>query len=458
MKFLVDSFSKLIAKIKGLTYIDEKTLREILREIQRILLKADVSVEIVHKFTKNIEEKLKEQKIPEGVSIKDYLIYLLYQELINVLGGESVPDISITKKPYKLMLVGIEGCGKTTSAAKLAKFYMKKKLKVGLIQTDVHRPAAKEQLKQLADKVGALFYTDFNSTDPYKIAEDGVKYMLSKGVDLIIIDTAGRHKSEQELMDEIKKLYEIIKPDEVMLIIDATSGKQAANQAEAFMKYVPIHSIFITKMDSTARGGGALVSVIKTGAKIKFIGTGEDVDEIEIFDPKRFVSRILGLGDLITLIEKIKAIEEEDKIVKEIEKDVEEGKFTLFTLSKQIETILKLGPLSKLLQLLPTASLPIQFVKELSDDQIQSIQDKLRKWYAILKSMTKEELLNPEIIDSSRIRRIARGSGTSSKDVKELLRYYTMMKKLITEFKRGRKRLPKSLLREFSKFTEQFEI
>ena len=449
MKALFESFSKLVAKIRGLTYIDEETLREILKEIQRTLLKADVSVEIVYSITKNIEKKFKESKVPEGVHPKDYLLYLLYTELVNALGGDVPPQVDIPKRPYKLMLVGIEGCGKTTSAAKLVYFYTKnKKLKVGLIQTDVHRPGAREQLKQLAEKIGVPFYGDPGHGDPYRIAQEGIEHMLKRGVDLIIIDTAGRHKSETELMEEIKRLYDIVKPDEVMLVIDATSGKQAAAQAEAFMKYVPIHSIFVTKMDSTARGGGALMSVIKTGAKIKFIGTGEDVEEIEIFNPRRFVARLLGLGDLETLVEKIRALEEEEKIVKEVEKEIEEGKITLLTLKKQLETIMKLGPLSKLFELLPTSMFPAPVLKNISDEQLQLTQQKLKRWYAILQSMTMEELLNPDILDASRIRRIARGSGTSPKEVRELLQYYQLIKRLVSDMKKSRKRLPKSLLKQ----------
>ncbi len=448
MRNLIESFSKIVSRIRGLVYIDDETLREILKEIQRALLKADVSVEIVYNLSKNIEKKFKESKIPSGISPKEYLIYVIYNEMINILGGDAPPQINIPKKPYKLMLVGIEGCGKTTTAAKLAYFYTRKRIKVGLIQTDVHRPGAKDQLKQLADRIGVPFYGDPGHHDPVRIGLEGIEAMLKSGVELIIIDTAGRHKSEHELMEEIQKLYDSLRPDEVMLVIDATSGKQAAAQAEAFMKYVPIHSIFITKMDSTARGGGALMSVIKTGAKIKFIGTGENVDELEIFNPRRFVSRLLGLGDLETLVEKIKSLEEEEKIIKEIEKEIEEGKLTLLTLKKQMETIMKLGPLSKILELLPIQSLSAHMIKGLSDEQLQATQEKMRKWYAILQSMTREELLNPDILDSSRIRRIARGSGTTPRDVKELLQYYQMIKKFIVGVKKSRKRLPKSLLKQ----------
>ena len=438
MKPLIDAFTNLVARIKGLNYVDETTLREVLREIQRILLRADVSADVVSSITKAIEERFRREKPPEGVTSKEFLIYLLYQELIKALGGEGIPDINITKRPYKLMLIGVEGSGKTTTAAKLARFYIRRNLRVGLIETDVYRPGAYHQLKQLAEKVNALFYGEENSKDPLGILRRGLDFMFRNKVDLIIIDTAGRHKNEEELLKEAKAIYEEAKPDEVMLVIDATIGKQAAAQAETFMKYVPINSVFLTKMDSTAKAGGALTSVIKSGARIKFIGVGEDIDDIEVFDPRRFVSRLLGMGDLETLIEKIRAIEEEREIMEEIE----EGKLNLLTIKKQLDSILKLGPLSKILELLPASMLPIQFRAVMMDEEkVRNAQEMLRRWRYILDSMTKEELLNPEIINASRIRRIAKGAGVTPKDVKELLNYYQLMKRMINQIKKSRKKL-----------------
>jgi signal recognition particle subunit SRP54 len=438
VKPLIDAFTNLVARIKGLNYVDEATLREVLREIQRILLRADVSADVVSSITKAIEERFRREKPPEGVTSKEFLIYLLYQELIKALGGEGIPDINITKRPYKLMLIGVEGSGKTTTAAKLARFYIKRNLRVGLIETDVYRPGAYHQLKQLAEKVNALFYGEEDSKDPLGILRRGLDFMFRNKVDLIIIDTAGRHKNEEELLKEAKAIYEEAKPDEVMLVIDATIGKQAAAQAETFMKYVPINSVFLTKMDSTAKAGGALTSVIKSGARIKFIGVGEDIDDIEVFDPRRFVSRLLGMGDLETLIEKIRAIEEEREIMEEIE----EGKLNLLTIKKQLDSILKLGPLSKILELLPASMLPIQFRAVMMDEEkVRNAQEMLRRWRYILDSMTKEELLNPEIINASRIRRIAKGAGVTPKDVKELLNYYQLMKRMINQIKKSRKKL-----------------
>jgi len=438
VKPLIDAFTNLIARIRGLNYIDEATLKEVLREIQRILLRADVSADVVSSITKTIEERFRQERPPEGVTSKEFLVYLLYQELVKALGGEGAPSVDITKRPYKLMLIGVEGSGKTTTAAKLARFYIRRNLRVGLIETDVYRPGAYYQLKQLAEKVNALFYGEENSRDPLSILRHGLEYMQRNKVDLVIIDTAGRHRNEEELLKEARAIYDEAKPDEVMLVIDATIGRQAAAQTEAFMRYVPINSVFLTKMDSTAKAGGALTSVIKSGARIKFIGVGEDVDEIEVFDANKFVSRLLGMGDLEALIEKIRAVEEEREIMEEIE----EGKLNLLTIKKQLDSMMKLGPLSKIMELLPTNMLPIQYRAIMTDEErMSNAQEMLRRWRHILDSMTKEELLNPEIINASRIRRIAKGAGVTPKDVKELLNYYQLMKRMINQIKKSRRRL-----------------
>jgi signal recognition particle subunit FFH/SRP54 (srp54) len=438
VKPLIDAFTNLIARIRGLNYIDEATLKEVLREIQRILLRADVSADVVSSITKTIEERFRQERPPEGVTSKEFLVYLLYQELVKALGGEGAPSVDITKRPYKLMLIGVEGSGKTTTAAKLARFYIRRNLRVGLIETDVYRPGAYYQLKQLAEKVNALFYGEENSRDPLSILRHGLEYMQRNKVDLVIIDTAGRHRNEEELLKEARAIYDEAKPDEVMLVIDATIGRQAAAQTEAFMRYVPINSVFLTKMDSTAKAGGALTSVIKSGARIKFIGVGEDVDEIEVFDANKFVSRLLGMGDLEALIEKIRAVEEEREIMEEIE----EGKLNLLTIKKQLDSMMKLGPLSKIMELLPTSMLPIQYRAIMTDEErMSNAQEMLRRWRHILDSMTKEELLNPEIINASRIRRIAKGAGVTPKDVKELLNYYQLMKRMINQIKKSRRRL-----------------
>jgi signal recognition particle subunit FFH/SRP54 (srp54) len=432
VKALTEVFSKLIEKIRGVQYIDDATLQELSREIQRTLLKADVPLDLVKTFTENAVRRIREEKPPAGIPPREYLIYILYDELVKLLGGEQPAEFKPTKKPHVILLLGVEGSGKTTTAAKLAKYLIKRGYKVGLVETDTIRPAAFDQLRQLAEKIGVPFYGERDGKDAVEIAERGVQNF--KNLDVVIVDTAGRHRNEEVLLHEVKAIHDAVKPDEVMLVIDATVGKLAAAQAEAFMKYLPIHSVVITKMDSTARGGGALAAVAKTGARVKLIGVGEDVDELELFNPKKFVARVLGMGDLDALVEKIKAVFEEEEVLQEIES----GKLDLLTFKKQIDGLLKLGPLSKVFQLLPGG-----MAAKISEEQIELSQKNLRKWRAILSSMTTEELRNPEILNASRIRRIALGAGVTPKDVKEMLTVYENLKKMSKTLKRQlRMRMP----------------
>ncbi len=425
MKALTEIFGKLLEKIRGVDYIDEATLQELSREIQRTLLKADVPLDLVKSFTENAVKRIKEEKPPAGIPPREYLIYVLYEELVKLLGGEQPAEFKPTKKPYIVLLLGVEGSGKTTTAAKLAKYLAKRGYKVGLVETDTIRPAAFDQLRQLAEKIGVPFYGERDGKDAVEIAKRGVHNF--KNMDVIIVDTAGRHRNEEALLKEVRAIYDAVSPDEVVLVIDATVGKMAAAQAEAFMKYLPIHSVIITKMDSTARGGGALAAVAKTGAKVKFIGVGEDVDEFEQFSPRKFVARVLGMGDLDTLLEKIKAVFEEEEVLEEIES----GRLDLLTFKKQIDSLLKLGPLSKVFQLLPG-----NLAAKISEEQIELSQRNLKKWRAILSSMTLEELKNPEILNASRIRRIALGAGVAPKDVKEMLTVYENLRKMSKTLRR----------------------
>jgi signal recognition particle subunit SRP54 len=432
VKALSEVFSKLIEKIRGVEYIDDATLQELSREIQRTLLKADVPLDLVKTFTENAVRRIREEKPPAGIPPREYLIYILYDELVKLLGGEQPAEFKPTKKPHVILLLGVEGSGKTTTAAKLAKYLIKRGYKVGLVETDTIRPAAFDQLRQLAEKIGVPFYGERDGRDAVEIAKRGVQNF--KNLDVVIVDTAGRHRNEEALLQEVKAIHDAVKPDEVMLVIDATVGKLAAAQAEAFMKYLPIHSVVITKMDSTARGGGALAAVAKTGARVKLIGVGEDVDELELFNPKKFVARVLGMGDLDALVEKIKAVFEEEEVLQEIES----GKLDLLTFKKQIDGLLKLGPLSKVFQLLPGG-----MAAKISEEQIELSQKNLKKWKAILSSMTTEELKNPEILNASRIRRIALGAGVTPKDVKEMLTVYENLKKMSKTLKRQlRMRMP----------------
>jgi len=434
---LRESLTSALRDLLKAPFVDKRVLEETIRAIQRALLMADVNVHLVLSISNRIRERALKESVPPGFSRKEVVLRVIYEELVKLLGGEEPPDISIpTGKGYALMLVGIQGSGKTTTAAKLAWFYKRKGLKTALVCADTYRPGAYEQLAQLADKINVPIYgyKEAGSKDPLKISIKGVKFFKEKGYDLIIVDTAGRHKDEKSLMNEIMEINEKVRPDEVMLVIDATIGQQAKTQAEAFHKAVKVGSIFITKLDGTAKGGGALSAVAVTGAKVKFIGVGEKIEDIEPFNPPNFVSRLLGMGDLKSLIDKMKEVELTKELGEELITKLSSGKFTLLDLYSQLRAIKRMGPLARLLELIPGFGLTI------TKDMADVASEKLDRWLIIMQSMTQEELERPRIINRSRMERIARGSGTTVKDVKELLNYYNMMNKAFRRLiRRGRR-------------------
>ncbi len=435
MTSLSELLRKAVSKLMSSTSVDEKTLNEFIRDIQRSLLISDVSVELVQKISENIRKRAVQEKIPTGLSKKEHLLKILYDELVKLIGEEPARLDLPKDRRYVLMMVGIQGFGKTTSTAKLAYYLKKHGYKVGVICADTYRPAASIQLEQLLKDTGIPVFKADGIEDVVEIVKRGVEKFTSEGIKTILIDTAGRHKSQETLMEEMKKLQEAIKPDEVMLVIDAGIGQQAGAHAEAFHKAAPIGSIFLTKVDTSAKGGGALSAIAVTRARIKFIGTGEKIDEIELFDPVGYVGRLLGLGDIKGLIEKFKLAELEID-----EKQAEafmRGEFTLEQFVKQLREIRKTGPFSKLLSRLPIPGLP-----NVPEEVLRNAEKQIEKWDAILNSMTPEERANPHILNSSRIKRIARGSGTSERDVKNLLNQYRMMKK----FMKTARRLPKKFL------------
>ncbi|OYT52438.1 signal recognition particle protein [Candidatus Bathyarchaeota archaeon ex4484_135] len=410
--------------------VDEKLVNELVRDIQRALLQADVNVRLVFALSERVRERALKEELPPGISRREHVIKVVYEELVRLVGEKPV-DIGIKPGQRKvIMLVGLQGSGKTTSAAKLAYFFKKKGLKVGLICADTYRPGAYAQLAQLAERVGVPFCGEPEGKDPVGIALRGLKELSD--LDVIIIDTAGRHKEEKALMEEMRALAEVIKPDEVMLVIDATIGQQAAVQARAFHEATPIGSIFLAKLDGSARGGGALSAVAATGAPIKFVGTGEKTEDIEHFVPSRFIAGLLGIGDIESIVEKVREAEKE--VSAEAVEAIARGKFTLYELREVLEGMTKRGRLSKLLGLLPG------FSYELPKEAFEEMEVKVKKWLAIMNSMTSEEMANPRILNASRIRRIARGSGTDERDVRELIKYYNMMRKMSKQFKKMRRR------------------
>jgi signal recognition particle subunit SRP54 len=420
-----------LKKVFRASVVDEATVKELVRDIQRALLQADVNVQLVLDISKRIEERALKERVPPGISRREHVIKVVYEELTRFLGEKPVLVKAEPGKRYVIMLVGIQGSGKTTVAAKLARYFQKRGLKPALICVDTYRPGAYAQLQQLASRINVPLYGDLRAKDPIKMALEGLKQFGDK--DTIIIDTAGRHKEERELIKEMKALERSIKPDEIMLVIDGTIGQQAMVQAKAFNEATPIGSILVTKLDGSARGGGALSAVAATGAPIKLVGTGEKIEDIEAFVPSRFVGRLLGMGDLETLLEQVR--EAEVKVPEKKAKAILSGRFTLTDMYDQFEAIKGMGTFRKLLKMLPGMSYDIP------EDMLNLAEDRLEKWRVMIQSMTPEERDSPKIFNSARIGRVARGSGTSEKEVKELLKQYSMMRRVFKTLRR-KKRLP----------------
>jgi len=430
LEHLGSSLYEALRKVFRAPVVDEETVKELVRDVQRALLQADVNVKLVLEISKRIEDKALKEKVPPGISRREHVIKVVYEELTRFLGEKPIPLKAEPGKRKILMLVGIQGSGKTTGAAKLARYFQRRGLKTSLVCADTYRPGAYAQLQQMAKRANVPVYGDPKEKEPVKIALEGLKQFSDR--DIVMIDTAGRHKEEKGLIEEMKKLEKTIKPDEVILVIDGTIGQQAAVQAKAFHEATPIGSIFIAKLDGSARGGGALSAVAAIGAPIKFISLGEKIDDIEPFVPSRFVGRLLGMGDLESLIEKVR--EAEVKVPEKKMRAFLSGRFTLTDMYEQFESMKSMGPLRHLLKMIPGMSYNIP------EEMMEMAEDTLKKWRVIIQSMTPEEREKPKILTASRIRRVARGSGTKEKEVKELLERYNMMRKMMKTLRR--KRLP----------------
>lgn len=418
-----------LKKVFRASVVDEATVKELVRDIQRALLQADVNVQLVLGISKRIEERALKEKVPPGISRREHVIKVVYEELTRFLGDKPVPLKVELGKRKLVMLVGIQGSGKTTAAAKLARYFQKRGLKPALICGDTFRPGAYAQLQQLANRINVPSYGDVKAKDSIKVVNEGLKQLGEK--DVIIVDTSGRHKEERELIREMKMLEKSIKPDEVMLVIDGTIGQQALAQAKAFNEATPIGSIMVTKLDGSARGGGALSAVAATGAPIKFVGTGEKTEDIEAFVPSRFVGRLLGMGDLETLLDKVR--EAEISVPEKKAKAILSGKFTLTDMYDQFEALKGMGTFKKLLKMIPGMSYNIP------DDMVNMAEGRLEKWRVMIQSMTPGERENPKIFNASRMKRVAKGSGTNEKEVKELLKQYVMMRRMLKTMRRRKK-------------------
>jgi len=439
-----------LKKIVGASDINEEIIDSLCKDIQRALLQSDVNVKLVISITNTLKERALNEQPPKGLSRKDHIITILYGELARLLGysGETIkavdksqdldPIISFKKQKQNLILMlGIQGSGKTTVTAKLARWLMKHGYRVGVIGADTWRPGALIQLKMNCNKINVEVYGEEENKNAIDIAKKGLQYYKSQDLDTIIIDTAGRHKEETGLLEEMNSIYQVAAPDLVILVIDGTIGQQAYNQAKAFHESAPVGGIIITKLDGTAKGGGALAASSATGAKVMFIGTGERIDDLELFSPTRFVGRILGMGDIKALLEMAKDLElhaDENQA-----KRLLSGKMTIEDFYAQMENVGKMG-FRNVIDNLPGLS---GMIKE---DQLDVLQGKMEKWRFIIQSMTKEEKKNPDIVNDSRRKRIARGAGMVEHDVRDLIKQYNNSK---TMMKQAKGRQMQGMLRRF---------
>lgn len=438
---LGSSLKGTLQKIAKSVFVDEKLINELVKDIQRALLQSDVNVKLVFELTKKIKERALKEEVPSGLTKREHLVNIVYEELADFLGGEKV-ELNITdKKPDKIMLVGLFGSGKTTTAGKLAKYFTKRGKKVALLGLDIHRPAAMDQIEQVGRQANVPVFLDKKEKDPIKIYKEFEKEYPK--YDILIIDTAGRDALSRDLIQELKQVHDTAKPDENLLVISADIGQAAQNQAEAFHESANITGVIVTKMDGTAKGGGALSACAVTKAPIKFIGVGEKIDDLEQFNPQGFVGRLLGMGDIEALLEKAKEAMSEDE-AQDMQAKLLKGEFTLVDLYSQMEAMKKMGSLGKIMEMIPGMG-QLKLPKEALNVQ----EGKLKTWKYIMDSMTKEELEDPSTMDSSRIDRIAKGAGVSASEVRELLKQYKQSKKLVKMLKGGGADSPEKLMKKF---------
>ena len=429
-----------LKKVVGASDINEELIDSLCKDVQRALLQSDVNVKLVISITKNLKDRALNEQPPKGLPRKDHIITILYEELSRLLGysGDNIKntdksaDIAADTLPLRpgkqnvILMLGIQGSGKTTVTSKLARWLTKSGYRTGVIGADTWRPGALTQLKMNCSRIDVEVYGEETSKDAVGIVSAGLRHFLPENLDVILIDTAGRHKDEAGLLEEMKSMHGVSKPDLVLLVIDGTIGQQAYNQSKAFHDAAPVGGIVITKLDGTAKGGGVIAASAATGARVMFIGTGERIDDLELFSPTRFVGRLLGMGDIKAILDMAKGLElqgDENQA-----KRLLSGKMTIEDFYAQMENVGKMG-FRNVIDNLPGLS---GMVKE---DHLDAIQGKLEKWRVIIQSMTRNEKMNPEIVNDSRRKRIARGSGLTEHDVKDLIKQYHNSKSMMKQAK-----------------------
>ena len=425
---LGSSLRSTLNDLRGKSRISEEDVEEVVKEIQRSLLQADVDVDLVMELTDSIKTRALGEEPPAGTTAHDWVLRVVYDELVGLVGEST----ELPLESQTILLAGLYGSGKTTTAAKMAWWFSKKGLRPAVIQTDTDRPGAYDQAKQMAANAEVDFYGNPDAEDPVEIARDGLE--ATEDADVRIVDTAGRDALNRELIDRIEEIDEAVDPDRNLLVIDAAMGQSARNQAQEFEESIGIEGVVITKLDGTAKGGGALAAVNETGSSIAFLGTGETVSDIERFEPSGFISRLLGMGDLQQLTERVERAmaeteEEEDDWEPE---DMLEGQFTLKDMRKQMETMNRMGPLDQGMDMIP--GMGGGLMDQMPDDAMDVTKERLRDFEVIMDSMTEAELENPRIVGKQRTERIARGSGKPEQRVRELLEQYNAMNRMLDQF------------------------
>lgn len=430
---LGDRLQNVLHKVKGYGKITEDNISDMMREIRLALLEADVNYKVVKEFTNSVKEKALGEEVASSINPGDLFVKIVKDELVELLGGESKP-LNLKGNPASLMLVGLQGSGKTTTIAKLANFLRKKHSKKPLlVACDVYRPAAIDQLKQLGKQLNIEVYEE-GKKDPVEIASNAFKYAKKNGFDYVLIDTAGRLHIDDELMGELVRIKNTVEPDEILLVIDAMMGQDAINVITGFNETLPLSGVILTKLDGDTKGGVALSVRHLTNVPIKFIGVSEKLDGLDFFDPERAAGRILGMGDIVSLVEKAtEAIDEKE--AEKAAKRMQQGKFDLEDFLSTMKQIKKLGPLENLLKLIPGA-------KKMGINDIKIDPKQMAHIEAIVLSMTPKERRNPDIIKASRKTRIASGSGTSVQEVNRLLQQFDQMKKMMKQMTNGNMKLP----------------
>ena len=430
---LGDRLQNVLHKIKGYGKITEDNISDMMREIRLALLEADVNYKVVKEFTNTVKEKALGEEVASSINPGDLFVKIVKDELVELLGGESKP-LNLNGNPATLMLVGLQGSGKTTTIAKLANFLRKKHAKKPLlVACDVYRPAAIDQLKQLGKQLNIEVYEE-GKNDPVEIAKNAINYAKENKYDYVLIDTAGRLHIDEQLMDELVNIKDSVKPDEILLVIDAMMGQDAINVITGFNDKLPLTGVVLTKLDGDTKGGVALSVRHLTNVPIKFIGVSEKLDGLDFFDPERAAGRILGMGDIVSLVEKAtEAIDEKE--AEKTAKRMQQGKFDLEDFLSTMKQIKKLGPLENLLKLLPGA-------KKMGISDLKIDPKQMAHIEAIVLSMTPKERRNPDIIKASRKTRIAAGSGTSVQEVNRLLQQFVQMKKMMKQMTNGNMKMP----------------